>query len=137
MDIQRVIRNAANWCNGSTVLGIGLGVVGRGRFRRHRQLVVIDKVRLPLINASAMTVGSVVLVPDATLEDASSRIPLLIEHEDAHAWQYAYCMGLPFLLCYLVATLWSLARTRHRAYANFFEVQAGLEIGGYRAPSCQ
>ena len=79
-----------------------------------------------------MTIGSVVLVPDKTLEEASKRIPLLVEHEDAHAWQYAYCMGLPFLPCYLIATLWSLRRTGNRAQANFFEVQAGLEAGGYR-----
>ena len=128
----RAVRNIANLCNGSTVLGIVAGVIGRGRFRRHRQLVVVDGVRLPLVRASAMTIGSVVLVPDKTLEEASKRIPLLVEHEDAHAWQYAYCMGLPFLPCYLIATLWSLRRTGNRAQANFFEVQAGLEAGGYR-----
>lgn len=129
---SRVVRNVANLCNGSTVLGIVLGVVGRGRFRRHRQLVIVDGVQLPLVRASAMTVGSVVLVLDRTLEEASERIPLLVEHEDAHAWQYAYCMGLPFLPCYFAATMWSLLRTGNRAQANFFEVQAGLESGGYR-----
>ena len=129
---SRMVRNIANLCNGSTVLGLVAGVIGRGRFRRHRQLVIVDGVRLPLVRASAMTVGSVVLVPDRTLEEASKRIPLLVEHEDAHAWQYAYCTGLPFLPCYLIATLWSLRRTGNRAQANFFEVQAGLEAGGYR-----
>lgn len=128
----RFVRNLANVCNGSTPLGILLALIGRGRFHLHRQLIVVDGVRLPFVRASAMTVGSVVLVPKRSLAEATSRIPKLVEHEDAHAWQYAYCLGLPFLPCYLVATLWSLQRTGNRALKNFFEVQAGLESGGYR-----
>ena len=55
----------------------------------------------------------------------------MLEHESEHTWQYAYCLGLPFLPLYLLATTWSLLRTRDRASANFFEKQAGLALGGY------
>lgn len=132
MPISKSVRNIANVCNGSTALGIVLGLVGRGRFRRVPGLLVADGVRLPWVDASAMTVGSVVLVPGRTLEEAVDRIPTLVEHEDQHAWQWAYCLGLPFLPAYALATWWSLRRSGHRAHENFFEVQAGLETGGYR-----
>lgn len=133
---SRHLRALANFCNGSTPLGLVLAIVGRGRFRRgwtsSSGLVVVDGIRLPWVRASAMTVGDVVLVQRRRTEEAVRRIPGLIRHEEAHAWQYAYCLGLPFLPLYLAATLYSLARTGDRARANFFEVQAGLELGGYR-----
>lgn len=132
MDIPRRLRNLANWCNGSTVLGLVLGFGGRGRFQRVGSLLLFDEVRLPFVTASAMTVGSVVLVPQRTLADAVARIPRLVEHEEEHAWQWAYCCGLPFLPLYAAASWWSMHRTGNRAHANFFEVQAGLETGGYR-----
>lgn len=127
----RFVRNVANMVNGSTPLGVVLGIAARGRFRMRSQLIIVDQATLPFVTASAMTVGSVVLIPRRTLEDVSRRIPTLIEHEDAHAWQWSYCLGLPFLPLYLATTFWSLARTKDRAHANFFEVQAGLESGGY------
>ncbi len=58
--------------------------------------------------------------------------PTLMEHEDGHAWQYAYCLGLPFLPLYAMAVAWSMVRTGDRASANHFEVQADLLKGGYR-----
>ncbi|NLE97050.1 MAG: hypothetical protein GX596_03540 [Propionibacterium sp.] len=129
----RRLRDTANLLNGSTVLGMLVGLFGRGRFRGYSGLVVVDRVRLPkVVTASAMTVGSVVLVPRRSLEEAVARVPELMQHEEEHAWQYAYCFGLPFLPLYGLATAWSLARTGDRARANVFEVQAGLETGGYR-----
>lgn len=133
MPISRRLRDAANLFNGSTLLGVLAGLLARARFRIRDGLLVADRARLPkAVTASAITVGNVVLVPRQSLEDAIAKIPSLMEHEDQHAWQYAYCLGLPFLPLYLAATAWSLVRTRDRAHANFFEVQAGLETGGYR-----
>lgn len=129
---MRALRNVANAVNLSTPLGIALGLAGRGRLRRHGHLLVFENVKLPLLNASAMTVGDVVLVPGRTVEEASARIPHLMAHEDAHAWQYAYCLGLPFLPLYGLAVLWSMVRSGDRATANHFEVQADLLMGGYR-----
>lgn len=134
---RELLRHAGNWCNLSTPLGLALALLGRGRFRRRVRgagagLIVVEKVRLPLAKASAMTVGDVVLVFERSVDDAVRRIPGLLAHEEEHAWQYAYCLGLPFLPLYGVATLYSLATARDRASANFFEVQAGLELGGYQ-----
>ncbi len=132
MQTSRWLRTVANLCNGSTPLGLVLGLASRGRLRRVGHLIIVDEARLPFITASAMTVGSVVLIPKRTMEEVVERIPTLVEHEDEHAWQWAYCLGLPFLPLYVAAMGWSMWRTRDRALANFFEVQAGLESGGYR-----
>ena len=127
----RAVRNLANALNGSTALGLMLGAVGRGRPRKVGHLIVFDGVRLPWVTASAMTVGSVVLIMGRSLEEISARVPTLLDHEDEHAWQYAYCFGLPFLPLYFAAMTWSMVRTKDRAAANFFKIQAGLETGGY------
>lgn len=132
MNIAPTVRNLANVVNLSTPLGLVLGAVGRGRFQRRGSLIVADGVKLPLVNASAMTVGSVVLVFNRSVEQAEERIPTLIEHEDQHAWQWAYCLGLPFVPLYFAAMGWSMLRSGDRATANHFERQAGLATGGYR-----
>ena len=132
MDKARTLRNVANVVNLSTPLGLLLGAAGRGRPRRVGHLMVFEHVRLPVLRASAMTVGDVVLVPSRSVEQASRLIPDLMAHEDEHAWQYAYCLGLPFLPLYGLATAWSMLRTGDRASANHFEVQANLLKGGYR-----
>lgn len=132
MGSEVVVRNVANVANLSTPLGLVVALAARGRLRVVDGLVVAERARLPLVTASAMTIGSVVLVLDRDLDDVIGRIPALVGHESEHAWQYAYCLGLPFLPAYLVATAWSWLRTGDRASANWFEVQAGLESGGYR-----
>lgn len=125
------IRNLANMVNLSTPLGLALALAGRGRLRRTSGLWVADRLNLPLPNASAMTVGSVVLVPKRTLEETQTRIPGLLAHEDEHAWQWAVCLGLPFIPLYFAAVGWSTLRCGDRASANVFERQAGLTLGGY------
>ncbi|MBB1482536.1 hypothetical protein H5392_01520 [Tessaracoccus sp. MC1865] len=132
MDTPRTLRNVANALNLSTPLGLVLGLAGRGRPRRQGHLIVFEQVKLPLVNASAMTVGDVVLVPGRTVGEVEGRIPDLLAHEEAHAWQYAYCLGLPFIPLYVIAVAWSMLRSGDRATANHFEVQADLLKGGYR-----
>lgn len=132
MDKARTLRNVANVVNLSTPLGLALGIAGRGQPRRVGHLVAFENVSLPLINASAMTVGDVVLIPGRTVEEVEKRVPELMTHEEEHAWQYAYCLGLPFLPLYGLAAAWSMLRSGDRATANHFEVQAGLMEGGYR-----
>lgn len=131
MDQMRTVRNVANVVNLSTPLGLVLACAGRGRIHRVGGLLVADGLILPLRNASAMTVGSVVLIPRLRLEDALAGIPGLLEHEDAHAWQWAACLGLPFIPLYFAAAGWSMLRCGDRASANVFERQAGLGLGGY------
>lgn len=126
-----LLRNVANLVNLSTPLGLLVALGTRSRLRVVKGLLVAEESRLRL-PAAAMTIGSVVLVPRRTLEQAVERIPGLLEHEDAHAWQYAYCFGLPFVPAWFVAAGWSWLRSGDRATANHFEVQAGLALGGYR-----
>jgi len=132
-DARRLVRNAANIVNLSTPLGLAVALATRARLRRAHGLIFAEKARLGFLPAGAITVGSVVLVPRFTLDELRSRTPGIVAHEDAHAWQYAYCLGLPFIPLYFVATLWSWLRLGDRASGNFFECQAGLELGGYRA----
>lgn len=126
-----LLRNVANVANLSTPLGILVALATRSRLRRVDGLLVAERSRLKL-PASAMTIGSVVLVPRRSVAEAVARIPGLLEHEGEHAYQYAYCLGLPFIPAYFLATGWSWLRSGDRATANHFEVQAGLVLGGYR-----
>ncbi|CAL8970642.1 hypothetical protein TESS_TESS_02213 [Tessaracoccus sp. O5.2] len=129
----RLLRDIANVVNLSTPLGLIIAAATRSRIRRRGGLIVADRARLPLRNAAAFTVGSVVILPHRELEEAERRNPSLMEHEDAHAWQYAYCLGLPFIPLYFMALAWSVLRTGDRASANHFERQADLAKGGYPA----
>lgn len=131
MDRIACARNAGNVANLSTPLGLVVAVAGRSRLRWVNGLVVAENASLPGISASAMTIGSVVLIPGRTLAQARARTPGLLDHEDQHAHQWAYCLGLPFIPLYLAAMGWSWLRSGDRATANHFEVQAGLTLGGY------
>lgn len=73
--------------------------------------------------------GNVVLYRAA--HDVAGRNELLLAHEERHSTQYAYCLGLPFLVFYGVAAGWSMLRAGNPASRNFFERQAGLAAGGY------
>ena len=132
MHVHRTLRNVANVVNLSTPLGLSAAALGGARMRVMNGLIVAEEARLPFLRASAMTVGSVVLVPGRGLKDAAARIPGLLEHEDHHAYQWAYCFGLPFIPLYAAASGWSWLCTGDRATANYFECQAGLALGGYR-----
>ncbi|MDO5067694.1 MAG: hypothetical protein Q4D96_10485 [Propionibacteriaceae bacterium] len=125
------LRNLANLANLSTQLGLVLAVAFRGRLRVHGGLIWAEHAHVPL-PAGAITVGSVVLIPRQGLDDLMAWNPAVVGHESEHAWQYTYCLGLPFIPAYLATMAWSWLRTGDRAAANHFEVQAGLVEGGYR-----
>lgn len=132
MDHSARVRNLANFVNLSTPLGLLVALAAGARLRRHGSLLVADHARLGWLRASAMTIGSVVLVPGRSLAQAEESIPQLMAHEEEHAWQWAACLGLPFIPLYFIAVGWSMLRCGDRASANLFERQAGLRIGGYR-----
>ena len=123
-------RRALNFVNLTTPLGLLVGVAGRVTFRRGpRGMVLGHGYRLPLPAASAFTVGDVVLTKhDPAVFD---RRPQLLAHEERHAWQYAACLGLPFLPLYLLGAAWSWLRGGDPAVHNPFERLAGLADGGY------
>ncbi len=131
MHVERTLRNVGNVANLSTPLGLVAAVLGGARLNMVDGLIVADQTRLPFLLASAVTIGSVVLVPRRSLHEVQARIPGLLEHEDHHAYQWAYCLGLPFIPAYIAATGWSWLCAGDRATANHFEHQAGLELGGY------
>jgi len=124
------LRQLANVVNASTPLGLLLAACARTRFRRGpRGLLLATGYRWRLPFAAAFTVGNVVLFragPDEALANA-----VLLGHEERHATQYAWCLGVPFLPLYFLAAAWSLIRTGNPGSANFFERHAGLQAGGY------
>lgn len=125
-------RALANVVNLSTPLGVAVALIGRSRLRAASDgLIVAEGYRPNFPIAGAFTIGNVVIVPKRTLAELEAVNPQVLVHEDAHAWQYAYCLGLPFLPAYVAAMGWSWLRTGDRAAANFFEVQADLDKGGY------
>jgi len=124
------LRQLANVVNASTPLGLLLAAFARTRLRRGpRGLLLATGYRWRLPFAAAFTVGNVVLFragPDEALAN-----PVLLGHEERHATQYAWCLGVPFLPLYFLAAAWSLVRTGNPGSANFFERHAGLQAGGY------
>ena len=128
-----VARAAWNWLNLSTPLGFGVALVGRARIRRgERGLWLAEGYRYRFPTGGAFTVGDVVTTAHPSFADLARGIPRILDHEERHTWQYAYCCGLPYLPIYVVLMGWSWLRTGDRASANFFERQAGLADGGYR-----
>ncbi|MGV1003946.1 MAG: hypothetical protein ACOYEV_04080 [Candidatus Nanopelagicales bacterium] len=128
------LRQTINWANLSTPAGLALARLGADGPRRvHRGLWVARGYRLGLPLAPAFTVGNVVLarsLPNG--EDPLSGIAAsLLEHEERHATQYAFCGGLLMPLLYLGAAGWSWLRTGDFASRNAFERRAGLVAGGY------
>jgi hypothetical protein len=123
------VRQVVNVVNLSTPLGVVVGLVGRSRFRRGPDgLVLATGFRVP-VPAPAFTLGNVVLL---RLDDAAlGRRPTLLVHEARHASQYAWCVGPVMLPLYLLAAGWSWLRCRDPSSYNVFEVRAGLADGGY------
>ncbi|MDN5755566.1 MAG: hypothetical protein ACTHWW_05475 [Arthrobacter sp.] len=123
-------RSAANWLNLATPCGLLLARATGCRVRSGpRGLYLALGYRLDLPDAAAFTVGNVVLWREGL--DEPERCPGLIVHEERHASQYAWCLGLPFLPLYAVAAGYSWLRTGDPASRNVFERQAGLAAGGY------
>jgi hypothetical protein len=126
------VRAALNAANLTTVVGLLIAVAGRSQLRGGgRGLVLAEHYRLGIPRRGAFTIGNVVLFPNGSLNDLAQRYPDILDHEGAHAWQYAACIGLPFFPLYAIASGWSWLRTGDAASANFFERTAGLIRGGY------
>ena len=130
---QRV-RQLANLANGTTVLGLAVArAAGTAVSRGPRGLIIAAGYRWRLPFAGAFTLGNGVICRTEAGQLTSNLA--LLGHEEKHCSQYAWCLGLPFLLLYFLAAGWSQVRTGNPASANFFERQAGLAAGGYRETS--
>ena len=125
------LRFGWNLVNLSTPLGLLVAAIGRGRLRwGPRALILAEHYRYDFPRAGAFTVGGVVLTRE-TMAELEARQPGTLDHENAHAWQYAWMLGLPFLPAYLLCAAWSWLRTGDPASRNAFERNAGLARGGY------
>ena len=130
----RRLRQAANLLNGSTVLGLAVAVAARTRISKGPHgLILAGGYRWRVPFARAFTLGNVVLCRGPA-EDLLS-LPALLEHEEKHCSQYAWCLGVPFLPLYFLAAGWSVLRTGNPGTGNIFERRAGLAAGGYPLPA--
>lgn len=127
------LRQAANLLNGSTVVGLAVALAAKTRLRPGpRGIILAGGYRWRLPFARAFAVGNVVLCRGPA-EDLLS-LPALLEHEEKHCSQYAWCLGVPFFPLYFLAAGWSVLRTGNPGTANIFERRAGLAAGGYLLP---
>ncbi|MFC4532521.1 hypothetical protein [Sphaerisporangium dianthi] len=121
-------RQVVNYVNLSTPLGLLIAVAGRARVRRGEHGLLYAhgyRIRFPV--AGAFTVGNVVL----TAQEDGYLTGALLRHESRHATQYAFCVGLPLLVLYVLAAVFSLVICGHPASWNVFERLADLDEGGY------
>ncbi|MBO4275395.1 hypothetical protein [Microbispora triticiradicis] len=122
------VRQVINYANLSTPLGLLIARLGRARTCRGEQgLVYAHGYRIPFPVAGAFTVGNVIL----TKYGEGYLSGRLLDHEARHATQYAFCVGLPMVVLYLVASAVSFALCGHPGSWNLFERMAGLDDGGY------
>ncbi|MDF5754642.1 hypothetical protein [Spongiactinospora sp. TRM90649] len=124
---QRV-RQVINWINLSTLFGLFIAKLGRARLSHGpRGLIFAYGYRIPFPIANAFTLGNVVLTknPEGFLHGC------LLDHENRHATQYAFCLGIVMLPLYVVALAVSYALCGHQGSWNIFERLAGLDDGGY------
>ncbi|MCU0264345.1 MAG: hypothetical protein MUF09_11885 [Candidatus Nanopelagicales bacterium] len=131
------VRAIVNWVNLSTPSGLVLARVAAGRPRRARNgMWLVHGYRLPIPPAPAFTVGSVVLLraglPGAGRDPVGAVPRQLLDHEERHVTQYAWCGGVLMPIGYVAAAGWSWLRTGDFASRNVFERRAGLADGGYR-----
>ncbi len=122
------LRLAVNACNGSTLAGVGVALLGRARLARaHDGLMIAAGYRLPVPPAPAFCVGNVIV----TRLDALPAGSALVRHEARHATQFAWCGGVVMIPLYLAAAGWSWAITGDSGSRTVFERRAGLADGGY------
>lgn len=125
------LRRVLNLVNLSTASGLLLARLSGCRVDRGpRQLHLASGYRRPFPYATAFTVGNV-LITRGDWDSLLHKDPGLLPHEEAHTWQWM-ALGPLFLPAYLVAMGWSWLRTGDRSSANWFEIRAGLDLGGYR-----
>jgi hypothetical protein len=124
---RRVVRALAYaWAGPTTSLGLVAGLLtllSRGRVQRRRGALEFHGgfarwlLEHTPINASAMTLGHVIIGRDAPSLD------LARNHEHVHVRQVER-WGPLFIPAYLASSAWEWARGRHYYYDNWFERDA-------------
>jgi hypothetical protein len=128
------VRAVVNWLNLSTLLGLAVAKLGGATItRRGRGTYLATGYRYSFPVASAFTVGSVI----DTRHDLAylHERPLLLQHEDRHCTQYAFCLGLVMLPLYFLFVAISYVLAGDHSSYNPFERLANLSDGGYPPPT--
>ena len=128
------VRTVLNWINLSTLLGLTVATIGGATItRRGRGTYLATGYRHNFPVASAFTIGSVIDTKHdlAYLDDS----PLLLQHEDRHCTQYAFCFGVVMLPVYVLFVGISYALAGDHSAYNPFERLANLSDGGYPPPT--
>jgi hypothetical protein len=126
------MRAAANWVNGSTLMGLTFAAAQARRPTRDADGIWHAYGVHGPHGRRVFTVGNVVLHRHGA--DYLQLRPGLLAHEKAHATQWAWT-GPAFVPLYLAECLISWAVTGDAANGNAFEIGAGLERGGYPTPA--
>ncbi|MGH1561732.1 hypothetical protein [Mumia sp. DW29H23] len=125
------VRTVLNWVNLTTPLGLLVAKVGGADVRRRgRGTYVATAYRWGFPAASAFTVGSVIVSRHG--EERFARRPLLLQHEDRHCTQYAWCLGPVMLPLYVAGVGASYVVAGDHWSYNPFERLAVLSDGDYR-----
>jgi len=122
------VREALNWANGSTLVGLLIARSGRSGLARNQDGIWTATTYRGIASRRTFTVGSVVLTRHDAVELGNR--PALRAHEVRHSTQWAM-LGPLFVPLYFAEALISWVLTRDDAAGNAFEVLAGLRDGGY------
>jgi len=135
MTTRRLLRHLINAISGISLFGVILGLISRGKpaIDHSRGLIIFLNCTIPWRWASAVTFGDVVLVlsPPIRWASVAEMPPKLLDHEEKHAIQYTYTLGLPYFPLYWLACGYSWLKAGDHWSFNVFEVKAGLADGGY------
>ena len=119
------------WASPTTAVGLvagGLALASGGRVQVERGALEFHggfarwMLEHPMVRASAMTLGHVILGRDVRCLDSCR------DHEQAHVRQVERWGGL-FLPAYGLASFWAWSRGRHYYLDNWFEVDARRACG--------
>lgn len=131
-------RHRLNRLNLSTPLGLLIAKIIGGTTIHYKNKIYINYGRKgKYIKANAITIGDVILAKKAkgcklcesgNPHDLSNAI---LRHELKHSEQFAKFGGIIFLALYLFASIKSYIIYKNVWQGNIYEIQAGLEDGGY------
>jgi hypothetical protein len=131
-------RQKLNKLNLSTPLGLLIAkIIGGTTIQKENGIYLNYGRKGKYIKADAMAIGDVVLVKQVKgckLCESGSPHDLsdsLLRHELIHSEQYAKFGGIIFLALYLLYSIKSFLIYKNTWQDNIFEIQAGLEDGGY------
>ena len=131
-------RQRLNRINLSTPLGLLIAKIFGGATIQLNNGIYVNYGRKGKYNNSwAITIGDVILTKtdkNCKLCQSGKHHDLsnaLLRHELVHSEQYAKFGGLIFLALYLFASIKSFIIYRNRWQGNIYEIQAGLQDGGY------